>query len=79
MTAGTVEQRTASTPITDAIYGRKGARRAKKPAPAARRNPRHTFAVGANLSPETFTALETLKEQLAERPAKRRRHRKGRA
>lgn len=60
----------ASTPITDAVYGRKGARRAKKSAPA-RRDARHAFSVGANLPPETFTALETLKEYLAQRGGRR--------
>lgn len=75
MTARTVENRTSSTPITDALYGKKGARR-KKPAQQRRVNPRHTFSVGANLSPETFTALETLKGELSDRPAKKRRPRR---
>lgn len=73
MTKQTVERGGSSTPITDALYGRKDARRRAKKSPT--RNPRHTFSVGASLSPETFTALETLKGQLSEPKPKRRRRR----
>ncbi len=70
MATATVERGGSSTPITDAVYGRKDARRRAKKSPT--RNPRHGFQVGANLSPETFTALETLKGQLSA-PKKRKR------
>lgn len=62
MQRAAVERSGSSTPITDAVYGRKGARKAKKRSPKRPIEPQHTFRV--SLSPETVTALEALKAQL---------------
>jgi hypothetical protein len=67
MTGSTVANQGGTTPITDAVYGKKPRRKA--PA-SVTRNPRHTFR--AQLDADTVDALERLKGKLIRKQGRRR-------